>query len=101
MEKNDFEPDTRYTVAWQPPGGHVVAATLYVHRLHESFMIARISGADGTLRKIAYPEIIRIVSAEAVAPAQRRPVPAALLDEKSWRERTVMAHYASSPALGK
>jgi hypothetical protein len=33
--------------------------------------------------------------------ADRLAVPAALLDEKHWRDRTVLEHYSSSPALGK
>ncbi len=101
MEKTDFQADTRYTITWQQPGGRAVPATIYVHRVHDPFMIVRVAGADGALRKIAYPEVTRIVAANPVAPDQRRTVPAALLDEKTWRDRTTMAHYASSPALGK
>ena len=101
MEKTDFQADTRYTIAWQRPDGRVVPATIYVYRTHDLYMIVRETGADGALRKITYPEVARIVAAEPVAPDQRRTVPAALLDEKAWRDRTVMAHYSSSPALGK
>jgi hypothetical protein len=53
------------------------------------------------LRKIGYGEVLKMVSAEPVPPGKRRAVPAALLDEKTWRDRTTMAHYSSSPALGK
>ncbi len=100
MEKTDFQADTRYTIAWQQ-GDRVVPATIYVYRTHELFMIVRITGADGALRKITYPEVVRIANAEAVAAEQRRSVPAAMLDEKTWKDRTVMDHYASSAALGK
>lgn len=101
MEKNDFQADTRYSIAWQQPDGRVIPATIYVYRVHDPFMIVRVAGADGALRKISYSEVLKIVSAEPASPDRRRTVPAALLDEKTWRERTVMAHYASSPALGK
>lgn len=101
MDKTDFQPDTRYTIAWQHPEGRVVPATIYVCRTHDPYMIVRVAGADGALHKIAYGEVARIVAAEPVAPDKRRAVPAALLDESTWRDRTVMAHYSSSPALGK
>jgi hypothetical protein len=53
------------------------------------------------LHKIALSDVVRIVAAHPVAPPERYMVPAALLDEKMWREREVMSHYASSPARGK
>ncbi len=101
MEKTDFQADTRYSIAWQQPDGRVIPATIYVHRVHEPFMIVRVAGADGALRKISYVDVLKVVSAEPASPGGRRTVPAALLDEKTWHDRTVMAHYASSPALGK
>jgi len=101
MEKTDFQANTRYTIAWQQPDGRVIPATIYVHRIHDPFMIVRLQGADGTLRKISYTEVTRIASTEIVPPEHIRSVPAALLDEKTWRDRTEMAHYSSSPALGK
>lgn len=101
MDKTAFQPDTRYTVALREAGGRVVPATLYVYRTHDSFMIVRMTGSTGALRKIPYTDIVRIVAAEAVAPEHRRSVPAALLDEKTWRDRTEMAHYASSADRGK
>ena len=76
-------------------------ATIYVYRTHDAFMIVRAGGTDGALRKLGYAEVLKTVSAEPVPPAKRRTVPAALLDEKTWRDRTTMAHYSSSPTLGK
>jgi hypothetical protein len=101
MDKNDFKPDTRYTVAWQTPDGRVQPANIYVYRVFDTFMVARLTGADGLLRKISYPEILKIVAAKEVAPNERYVIPAPLLDEKTWSERVVMAHYSSSPRLGK
>lgn len=101
MEKTDFQPDTRYAIAWQQTDGRVIPATIYVYRTHDPYMIVRMTGSDGALRKIAYADVTRIVTTETVAAENRRPVPAALLDEKTWRDRTEMEHYASSPARGK
>jgi hypothetical protein len=61
----------------------------------------RLTGADGLLRKITYPEILKIVAAKEVGPDQRYCVSSQLLDEQTWRDRVVMAHYSSSPRLGK
>lgn len=101
MDKNDFKPDTRYTITWQTADGRAQPANIYVYRVYDGFLVARLTGADGLLRKIAYPEILKIVSVKAVEPARRYAVPAPLLDEKTWRDRVVMAHYSSSPRLGK
>ena len=101
MDRTDFQPDTRYTITWRDATGRTRPATIYVYRVYDEFMIARPTGGDALLRKITYPEVLRIVSTQAVAPSDRYAVPAALLDENSWRERTVMAHYSTSPARGK
>lgn len=101
MNQSDFQPDTRYTVTWQRADGSTVPATFYVHRTHTAWMIVRMTGADAALRRIGYGEILKIVDAVAIPPEQRRSVPAALLDEKTWRDRSEMIHYASSPARGK
>lgn len=101
MDKTDFQADTRYTISWQRPGGRATPARLYVHRVYDNYMIARIAGADGMLRKITYPEVLKVVAAQAVEPEEVRPVPAALLDENTWRNRVEMEHYSSSPQRGK
>ncbi len=101
MEKKDFETDTRYTIAWRQPDGNVIPATIYVHRTYDPYMIVRMTGSDAMLRKIVYADITRIVATESVTAENRRTVPAALLDEKTWRDRTEMSHYASSAARGK
>ncbi|MFN7086426.1 MAG: hypothetical protein ACK4N4_07345 [Burkholderiales bacterium] len=101
MDKTDFKADTRYTITWRTPEGKVRPANIYVYRVFDDFLVARLSGGDGLLRKITYPEILKIVAMQEVAPNQRYRVPPALLDEKTWRDRVVMAHYSSSPQLGK
>lgn len=101
MDKNDFKPDTRYTITWQSPDGRVQPANIYVYRVFDTFVVARLTGADGLLRKITYPEILKIVAAKEIEPNHRYSIPAPLLDEKTWRDRVVMEHYSSSPGFGK
>lgn len=101
MDKNDFKPETRYTIAWRGPDGKVQPANIYVHRAHDRFLVVRLTGADAMLRKITYPEVLKIVAATTVDPKGRSLVPAALLEEKTWRDRVVMEHYSSSPRSGK
>lgn len=69
--------------------------------MFDTFLVARLTGADGQLRKITYPEILKIVAEKQVAPNERYGIPGPLLDEKTWRDRVVMAHYSSSARLGK
>lgn len=101
MDKSNFQPDTRYTLVLRDAGGNVRPCTVYVFRMYDAFMIARPAGGDALLRKIAYSDVVRIVAAHPVAPHERYMVPAALLEEKIWRDRDVMSHYATSPARGK
>lgn len=101
MDKNHFKPDTRYTITWRGPDGKAQPANIYVYRVYDNFLVTRWTGADGLLRKITYPEILRIVSVKEVGANERYCVPAQLLDEKTWRDRVAMAHYSSSPRLGK
>jgi hypothetical protein len=101
MDKSDFQPDTRCTLALRDAGGTVRPCTVYVFRVYDAFMIARPAGGDALLRKIPYPEVVKIVAAHPVALPERYMVPAALLEEKIWRERDFMSHYATSPARGK
>lgn len=101
MDKASFATEHRYTVAWRNAAGKAIPLSFYVYRTYEQFMIVRTTGADGLLRKLAYGDIYRIVLAEALPENQRRHTPAAMLEEKVWRDRSEMAHYASSPAMGK
>jgi hypothetical protein len=101
MVKSDFQPDTRYTLVLRDAAGKLRPCIVYVFRVYDAFMIARPAGSDALLHKIALSNVVRIVAAHPVAPPERYMVPAALLDEKMWREREVMSHYASSPARGK
>ena len=64
-------------------------------------MLARSMSGDGLLRKIAYDDVERIVEENAVPERERFALPAGVLDEKSWAERSEMQLYASSPGRGK
>jgi hypothetical protein len=101
MDKQAFKPDTRYTLACRDAAGHVRPLNVYVYRVYDQFMVARETGAAGLVRKIAYAGVERIVKEQAVPPEERFFLPAGVLDEKAWRDREVMQHYASAPGRGK
>ena len=101
MQKDDFRPDTRVTLVVRDAAGRPRPANLYVYRAYDGFLVARAQGEDGLVRKVPYDTVERIVSATEVPPPQRYALPAAILDEKAWRGRDTMQHYASSPGRGK
>jgi len=101
MDKTAFKTDTRYTLTLRRADGKPEPANLYVYRLYDAFMVARATSGDGLLRKVAYTDILKLVDEIAVEPELRYLLPNALLEEKNWKDKTEMAVYASSPALGK
>lgn len=101
MEKTDFKTDTRYTLTWRNAEGKLRPINVYVYRLYEKFMIARMTDKDGFLYKIAYDDIIKIVIEKSVDPDEYFAIPAAVLDEKNWKDRNVMQRYSTSPGIGK
>lgn len=101
MDKAAFKPDTRYTLALRDASGKLRPANVYVYRVYDTFMIARATSGDGLVHKFAYDRIEKIVTETAVPLNERYFLPAAVLEEKNWRERNVMQHYASAPGRGK
>jgi hypothetical protein len=101
VNKSDFRPDTRCTITWRNPQGRIQPATVYVLKVGERFLIGRLTGEDALLRRIDYDDVLKIVAVTDVAPIDRYSVSAAMLDEKHWRDRVVMQHYATSPRRGK
>jgi hypothetical protein len=101
MERQAFKPDTRYALACKDAQGRVRPLNVYVYRLYDKFMVARDTGAAGLVRRIDYSDVERIVRETEVAPADRFFLPAGVLEEASWRDRSVMQHYASAPGRGK
>jgi hypothetical protein len=101
MDKAAFKADTRYTLTWKDPAGRERPLNVYVYRVYEKFMVVRETSGAGLVRKIAYDEVVKIVKESAVASEAKYFLPAAVLDEKNWRDRAVMQHYASAPGLGK
>ena len=90
MKKDDFKPDTRYTVTWRDYDGKVRPANLYVYRLYDNCMIARKTDHSGFLYKIGYDQILKIVKETAVSKELQFRIPDAVLKESSWTDRTVM-----------
>jgi len=101
MDKSKFSADTRYTLTLRDAQGRSRAANVYVYRVYETFVVARATSGDGLLRKISYSDVERIVDARPVAADDRYALPAALLDEKNWRDKNEMQVYSSSAARGK
>lgn len=101
MDKAAFRPDTRYTLACRDAQGRVRPLNVYVYRTYATFMVVRETSASGLVRKLAYDDVERIVTESAVAPEARFFLPPGILDERTWRDRSVMQHYASAPGRGK
>ena len=101
MDKSHFKPDTRYVLVLRNAQGHARPANVYVYRVYEKFLVARSTSGDGLLRKIGYDAIERIVEEHPVAAAARYFIPAGLLEEANWRDRSEMQVYSSAPGRGK
>lgn len=100
LDKSAFKQDTRYTITWHKDGKER-PGNIYVYRCYDNFMIARQTEGAGFLHKIPYTDVVRIVKEHPVDNNNKFFIPAAVLDEKSWKDRTVMERYSSSPHMGK
>lgn len=101
MNKDDFSEHTRYTVTLRAVHGSLRPANIYIYKLHPDFCIARHTDSAGQLIKIAYNDIHKLVKRIDVADNDRFTIPDSLLDEKTWKNRTSMDRYSSSPHAGK
>ncbi len=101
MDKDSFKENTRYTITWRAPDGKLRPANIYVYKMFANNLIARMTDKSGFLHKISYDDIVRIVKTNAVDKENQYTIPAAVLDEKVWKDRTVMERYSSSPHMGK
>ena len=101
MEKSDFSEHQRLTVTWRDEGGKLRPANIYIFKMYDEFMIARMTDKDGLLRKIPYGDILKVVKEHAVSEEDRFFIPDAVLNEKVWKDRSTMMRYSSSPHMGK
>ncbi len=102
MDKKDFAENTRYAVTLrEEETGKLRPANIYVYRLYDEFMIARMTDREGYLRKIAYENVAKIVRVIPVEKGIQFRVPEALLAKDAWKGRTRMTLYSSAPSLGK
>lgn len=101
MDKSNFKENTRYTITLRNPDGKMRPANIYVYKLFETAMIARKTDSGGLLHKIPYTDIFKIVMEIPVNKEDYFTIPAAVLDEKVWKDRSVMERYSSSPHMGK
>ena len=100
MEKKDFKENTRCTLAANI-NGKQRPANVYILKLHNDYMIVRLTDREGILRKITYSDVSKIVACHDVPKQNHYATPAILLSEKNWLDRTEIQHYASSPHMGK
>ncbi len=101
MDKESFQENTRYTITWRAPDGKLRPANIYVYKTFAQAMIARMTDKSGLLHKIGYEDIVRIVKTNPVDKESQYTIPSAILDEKLWKDRTVMERYSSAPHVGK
>lgn len=101
VDKSNFKENTRYTITWRTADGKMRPANIYVYKLFDNAMIARKTDSGGLLHKIAYTDVFKIVMEVAVEKEDYFTIPAAVLDEKVWKDRSVMERYSSSPHMGK
>lgn len=101
MDKSNFKENTRYTITWRAPDGKLRPANIYVYKMFDNAMIARMTDKSGLLHKIPYDDVIKIVKEQAVDKENQFVIPAAVLEEKVWKDRSVMERYSSSPHMGK
>ena len=101
MDKKDFIENTRYTVTLRQANGQLRPANIYVQRLFKDSMIIRQTDREGLLRKLAYADVLRIVSSKTVPKQDWYHVPDAILQESNWEDRSEIYHYSSAPHMGK
>ncbi|AOU99746.1 hypothetical protein BI364_13825 [Acidihalobacter yilgarnensis] len=101
MDKSSFRENTRYAIALKDDSGKLRPANIYVYKLHDDFLVARFTDRSGTLCKIAYTDVTKIVKTVEVDASARFVVPEILLSAKTWQGRTSMQAYGSSPRVGK
>ncbi len=101
MDKSNFKENTRYTITWRTADGKLRPANIYIYKLFDNAMIARMTDKSGFLYKINYSDITKIVAEIPVTKENQFTIPAAVLDEKIWKDRTIMERYSTSPHMGK
>jgi hypothetical protein len=101
VDRSQFRPNTRYTVALRTDDGKVRPRNFYVYRLYDDAMIVRFLDDDGFLHKLYYRDVLRIARTIEVSVSRRFVLPDAMLAEANWKDRRVMHVYSTSPALGK
>lgn len=101
MDKNDFQEHTRYVVTRKDENGKMRPDTIYVFKTHDDFMIVRRTTGDGKMMKLAYDDVVRIVKTREVAEKDRFYIPDAVLEAKTWADRSTMERYSSASHMGK
>ena len=101
MNKDDFHVNSRYTVTLKDSEGKPRPSKFYVLQKFANDMVVRLTYREGTLQKIGYEDVLRIVDHKEVPKQDQFALPDALLTEGFWKDRTEMQHYSSAPHMGK
>jgi len=101
LKKEEFKQDTRYTLTAKDENGKMRPMNVYIMRLHPDAMIVRMTDKDGSLTKLAYENVVKIVAEKEVPEQNRYYIPDAVLAESNWKDRNTLEHYSSSPHMGK
>lgn len=101
MEKSDFKINTKYALTYKDENGRLRPGNFYIYRLYDGYMIARNTDQSSFLHKVQYADVSRIVKTIPVSDFHVFSLPEAVLEEKTWKDRTVMQTYTSAPGLGK
>ena len=101
MDRSEFKENTRITVTYKDSKGKLRPGNFYVYKLFDDFMVVRRTDNDGLFRKMPYGDVVKIVKSKAADKAHLFYVPDELLEEKMWKDRDTMFHYASAPGRGK
>ncbi len=101
MTKTDFETHVRYTVTLSDAEQKLRPANIYVLKLHSDGMVVRMTEREGLLRNLKFEDVVRIVKSKPVPKNEHYSTPEAMLEEKNWKNRTEISHYATAPNAGK
>lgn len=101
MDKSDFQEHTKYVITRKDEEGKLRPESIYVFKNHDDFMVVRRTTGDGKMLKLQYDDVVRIVKTQSVAEKDYFYVPDAVLDAKTWADRTSMERYSSASHMGK
>ncbi|KPV41119.1 hypothetical protein AN478_04230 [Thiohalorhabdus denitrificans] len=101
MDRSEFQENTRITVTYKDSNGKLRPGNFYVYKLFDEFMIVRSTDNDGLFRKMPYEDVVKLVKTKKADRSHLFTLPDEMLEERMWKDRDTMFHYASAPGRGK